>query len=593
MGIRFVLSAIALSGAACLLGCGLAGGGGSSSNPNKVATVTSISLSPQNAAATIGQKLQLSAKATFSDGTSQDISSTATWQTSDATVATVDAGAVTGIKPGVIQVLAGSGSVSAITLVNVTSKQFSNGSLNGNYVFTITTGLASPGLQVEGGSFSANGSGNITGVEDLNGSQGALKDIALTGTYSISADGRGTLTLNTAGEPARTFRFVLSSNPTGNDNDGALIEFDGVHNAIGKLEKQDKTAFANAALASSTYVFRSGGLDSTQAPASVLGTLTTDSSGATISGGLEDINDNGTINQGAGVSSPLSITAGSIGLVDAATGRATATWTAKGVAAVDFAVYVVSAQKVELVGLDSTPVIGTAEKQSAPAPSSLPAGGYAWLTNIGGVSGQFWTVGQLQVGSTQNVTEGSAVQDGNVGVNFVSPAGAFAVANTGRGTVQQSTNLGSLNLIIYMISPNKMYILQSNDPHAASGVAVSQSPGSDGFPSATLNNTFIAGGAELGDGNVAFVAEYVSDGLGHITGIEDVSQPQSGNPSKLVASTVLLGATYQFPNSVGGFQVNITTPGTGLAGVAGLLSSSQGGFFLGAPNDVDGVLVVQ
>src|SRR5690242_6811000 len=238
MAFRFGLSAIALCGAAFLLGCGLAGGGGSSSS--NVKTVTSISLSPQNTAVSIGHKLQLSAKATFSDGTSQDISSTATWQTNDSTVASVNAGAVTGIKAGVIQVQAGSGSVSASTLVNVTSKQFSNGSLNGNYVFSITTGLVSPALQVEVGSFSANGSGNITGVEDINGSQGALKDIALTGTYSISADGRGTLTLNTAGEQARTFRFVLSSNPSGSDNDGLLIEFDGVHNAIGKLEKQDK-----------------------------------------------------------------------------------------------------------------------------------------------------------------------------------------------------------------------------------------------------------------------------------------------------------------------------------------------------------------
>lgn len=592
MGFRFGLSAIALCGAACLLGCGLAGGG-TSSNSNTAANVTAISLSPQNSAATVGKSLQLAAQATFSDGSSKDISSTATWQTSDSTIATVSGGTVNGVKPGVITVQVSSGSVSATTLVNVTSEQFSNNSLKGNYVFSITTGLVSPALQVEVGSFSANGSGDITGREDINGSQGTLKEIAVTGTYAIFADGRGTLTLNTAGEQARTFRFVLSSNPTGSDNDGLLIEFDGVHNAIGKLEKQDKTAFANTALANSTYVFRSGGLDSIQAPLSAVGILTTDSSGTTFNGGLEDISDNGTINQGGGVASPLPISAGSIGPVDAGTGRATANWTAKGLAAVDFAVYIVSARKMEMVGLDSTPILGTAEKQNAPAPSSVPAGAYAWLTNIGGVSGQFWMLGQLQVGSTQNVIEGSLAQDGNVNMGFSSPPGSFAVTGNGRATVQQSTTVTPLNLVMYMISPSRMYVLQSNDSHAASGVMVSQSPGSDGFPSATLNNTFIAGGAELGDGNVAFVAEYVSDGLGHITGIEDVSQPQSGNPSKLVVSTAMLGATYQLPNAVGSFLISTATSGTGEAGLAALLSSSQGGFFIGTPNDADGVLAVQ
>src|SRR5579872_7043930 len=581
---------LALSLGAVLTGC--AGSGSSQSNTPPPA-VTAVSITPNNSAVTTGKTLQFSAKATYSDGSTKDITSTATWQTSDSTVAAVSGGNVTGEKAGVVNVRASSGQVSATTILNVTSKHFGNASLKGPYAFTLVTSVSAPALQFEVGSMSADGSGNVSGVEDINGPSGVAKAVSLSGTYAITADGRGTLTLNSSGQPARTLRFVLSANSaTPGDNNGVLIEFDGAHNAIGTLAKQDPTALANTALANGTYVFRSAGLDSSKQPVSSVGAFTLDSTGTSVSSGKEDINDNGTINNGAGAASAISITGGSIGAVDASTGRATASLVTGG-GTTDFAIYIVSAGKIEMLGVDANPLIGTAELQTQPAPSSIGAGGYLLQTDIGGVPGQFWLTGQVGVDSTSHFTGGVLSEDGKVNLVFVNPAASITVGASGRGTFQQTTNQGSLNCTFYMVSSSRMYALQTNDSHAGSGILALQVPGADGFPSINLNNTFAGGGAELGDGNVAFVVQYVSDGLGHIVGIEDVSQPQSGNPSQLSTSTIEFTANFGIPNSIGGVQFTVSGSGAGVTSLAVLLQSSSTAAFIGQPNDADGWLTVQ
>jgi len=590
LGLLLALSlSVALSG--CL-------GTGSSSPQSKTGpTVTSISLSPQNSALTVSKTLQFSAQATYSDGSTHDITSSATWQTSDSTVATVNAGNVSGIKPGVIQVRVssgnGAGAVSVTAILNVTSKNFNKASLKGGYVFSLTTALAAPNLQLEVGSFTADGNGNITGVEDMNGPSGAAKDVSLSGNYSITADGRGILTLTSSGQSARTLRLVLSANSaTPGDNNGALIEFDGAHNALGTLEKQDSSALANTALANRSYVFRTGGLDASGHPMASIGLFTADSSGITVSGGREDINDNGTINNGAGAANSVSVTGGTISTVDGNSGRASLSLTT-GAGTSNYEIYVVSASKIEIVGIDNDPAIGHAEMQAQPAPGSISAGGYLLQTDIGGIAGQFWQAGQVAVDSTSHFTAGLMTQDGGVNAVFVNPAGSITVGAGGRATFQQATSAGSLNCTFYMISSSKMYLLQTNDAHAGAGLLELQAPGPDGFTSPTLNNTFAASGAELGDGNVAFVQQLVSDGMGHVVGIADVSQPQSGNPAQLVTSTVVINATYPAPNSIGGVTFNVSSPGLGVAALSVLLQSPSSAAFVGVPNDVDGWLVTQ
>lgn len=591
LGRRFARLWLALTLSGLLAGC-IASGTSKSSNP--APTITSISLSPQNSAVTVGKTLQLSAQATFSDGSTQDVTSTATWATSDTGLATVSSGGlVTGVKIGLVNVAVGSGAARASTILNVTTKSFSQSSLKGSYAFTLTGETSQ--RRLEGGSIKADGAGNFTGIEDINSATGVTKAVSVLGKYTIMADGRGSLTLNTAGEASRTFHFVLSANSASpGDNNGQLIEFDKAGTTAGLLLAQDLSALSNASLANHVYAFRVGGLDSTQNPISIVGQFTVDGSGVNFSRGEEDENDNGTINSGAGASSAESITAGTIGAVDPVTGRATLSLTV-GSSASDFAAYVISSGKIEVVGLDAVPMVsGEAEAQVSPLPSAPTAGGYTLATEIGGMRGQYWIMGQLQVGSSGQITGVDQNQDGGLVLGIASPGGTFSLGANGRGSLLEDTGSGARSFVVYVVSAVKVYVLQIDDPHADSGLAELQQPGPDGFSTGTLNNSFVLSAADTSDGNLAMVGEVVADGTGHLTGMVDVSQPQAGNPSQLAVSTVPLTAAYSAPLAMGVASGANSSQGAGIQTFILYLDSSNKALLLGtSPIDIDGGIALQ
>ena len=74
----------------------------SSTSPSTVSSVT-----VSGAAPTVGSAVQFTATASLSDGTTQDVTSLATWQSSDSSEATVSStGVVTAIAPGSVSVTA-------------------------------------------------------------------------------------------------------------------------------------------------------------------------------------------------------------------------------------------------------------------------------------------------------------------------------------------------------------------------------------------------------------------------------------------------------------------------------------------------------
>lgn len=84
--------------------------------------VMSIAVSPTNVSTPLGfQQPQFTAMATFSDGSQQDLTSTATWATDSPQVATIDSsGLATTVGVGTANVSAASGSVTGSTSLNVT-----------------------------------------------------------------------------------------------------------------------------------------------------------------------------------------------------------------------------------------------------------------------------------------------------------------------------------------------------------------------------------------------------------------------------------------------------------------------------------------
>ena len=104
IGIAFVVAVFA---AAC------------SSSPTSSTTVASIAIT--GSAPAVGSTSQLTATATMSNGTTQDVTSSATWVSGDATIATVSgAGVVTGVSAGSTTVTATYQSVTAADSIAVT-----------------------------------------------------------------------------------------------------------------------------------------------------------------------------------------------------------------------------------------------------------------------------------------------------------------------------------------------------------------------------------------------------------------------------------------------------------------------------------------
>lgn len=122
------------------------------------ATLASITVGPSNPTLAKGTSLQMQATGTFSDGSTQDLTSSATWTTSDGKVATVSSasgsqGLVQAVSTGPATITASVSSVNGGTLVLVTSAKLASIALtpssptvaNGSKVQFTATGVFSDG----------------------------------------------------------------------------------------------------------------------------------------------------------------------------------------------------------------------------------------------------------------------------------------------------------------------------------------------------------------------------------------------------------------------------------------------------------------
>jgi hypothetical protein len=124
---------------------------------------------------------------------------------------------------------------------------FSAATLSGPFAFTVAgADLAVGGPFAAGGILISDGAGNVSsGIEDVNDSGSTATGVALTGTYTMAANGRGTLALNGS---AGATNFVIY--PT---TGGVLaLESDPLLLTSGTALQQQTAAFTNASF-SGTY----------------------------------------------------------------------------------------------------------------------------------------------------------------------------------------------------------------------------------------------------------------------------------------------------------------------------------------------------
>jgi len=349
--------------------------------------------------------------------------------------------------------------------------QFSNASVNGNYVYqiegldfsTTTNGVA----YREAGVFAANGSGAVTVTDDF--SEGStILNTTSTGSYSISNDGTGSLSFNNALGTIKLAVTLVSSSKV------YLVEGDPALNAGGLAEKQDATAISAAP--SGTFAFREHDVN----PESVARVGVFGISGGTVGSGSVDVNRSG------GFSS-LTFTAGSFNTPDSTTGRGTGTLTDSSPATTTFIYYVVDANNVRF--LSSTPGIvglGRAERQSGTLTLS---GSYAFASKgdtsslLGGVN----TAGRFTA-SAGTITGGArdSVQDGNTATN-VSFTGTYIQAANGRAVVTLSTAANN-SLVVWMVSPSRGFFLVNDANTVQDGTLDLQTIST--FSNSTMNGQY-------------------------------------------------------------------------------------------------------
>jgi len=241
---------------------------------------------------------------------------------------------------------------------------FNNASLSGTYVFSFSgtdvtpdQGAPDESFFAVAGTLVANGSGSFSSgsLLDLNdpaltaaagSSSSVLTSVPVTGSYSISADGRGTGTLNFTINNVQVplgIDFVLSS-PSG----GLITRFDNDGSGSGTIDLQ--TAGITQANLQGSYAFSLSGVDTTFTNSlGAVGIFTLDANGNAT--GTEDFNDNG---DSTGLTA-LPLTSGSV--LAGSPGTAQLNASAGSLSALGFDVWVVDSTHLKFIETDSTAIL--------------------------------------------------------------------------------------------------------------------------------------------------------------------------------------------------------------------------------------------
>lgn len=391
-----------------------------------------------------------------------------------------------------------------------------NGELNGQYAFVVG-GFDGSGYANSAGSITADGNGNITsGVVDNNNSSGVATSLAVTGTYSIGSDNRGTMTITTSAGTS-TMAFVVGGISSGVATKGHVINYDPNSWVTGQFKKQDPTAFTASGV-NGNFAMGAVGGDSLGQRFAIAGRMTLSS--GTISNGIGDDDTAGTLQSSILIS-------GSYTTPDTR-GRSTANLTFNGAATpVHQAIYVVSASEFYIVSLDP---MTTDQSYSGVALAQSGTFNNGSLNGTSVFYQQGNCNGGTHVGAGLVVTNGSgtiSVSDDENKCGVVTSnntfSGTYSVASNGRVMITGSGN----QPILYLVSAGKGFLVGTN-----TGVDFGQFEAQSGgpFSASTVAGTFMFGSlwpAATGVGVQSGTATFTS--LGAITGTSD--QNQSGATS--------------------------------------------------------------
>jgi hypothetical protein len=367
-----------------------------------------------------------------------------------------------------LAVLAGCGGGSRNNPTPPPSGGFLLSDLNGTYVFSTIGVDATNNFLTMVGTFSANGSGGITGgTVDINdpGFGIPVRGLAITGgKYSVTSDGRGqaTLSARTPFSNSIGVDFVLSSK-----SHGLITQFDPNGTGSGTLDLQ--SAVTQAQLAGS-YAFNLSGIDTGGAALATVGSFTLGADG-TIAAGVQDFND---ANAFTSLSLSGSVTPGSAGAPGAATLTTSGT-----LGTLTFDVYPVDSTHLKFIEVaGASLLVGDAfTQQGAALPTTATT--FVFTMAGGGSAGPLAVGGLMPISGTGTIGAGALVDINDAGTVTSAPlgfSGSYAASGTvgGRTLFNVSGFSVAAQFVAYPTTSAGLQILQSDSTGFLDGVAFAQ-----------------------------------------------------------------------------------------------------------------------
>jgi len=412
---------------------------------------------------------------------------------------------------------------------------FTNANLTGPFAFSYI-GSDAGGFLAVAGSFVADGAGHLSsGTQDINSGVAVNTNAAVSGTYLVRADGRGTITLNSPAGNS-TLDFVIVSG-----GHALVTRFDGNATGSGTIDQQTTSAFSNAALAG-PFAFSLSGIDTGGVPLTVGGVFTSDASG-TLTSGLDDSNDNGLVVTNDPMTGSIPVTSTGRGIATLNTVRGTLT----------FAYYVVDANHLKIVETNTIPALGgEAFRQTGPFTNASVSGPFAFtVAGADLLNGNpFAAGGVLTSDGAGNVTSG--IEDFNDGgsITIAVPfTGTYSMAPNGRGTLTLNTTAGIFSFAIYP-SSGGVLVLEVDSRFLTSGTALQQQTAP--FTASSFQGTYgmnfdaaSSGGSELDS-----IAEFTADGVSKLTGIIDINNSGGITFGQSMTGTFVANANGRFALSL-------------------------------------------
>jgi hypothetical protein len=367
-----------------------------------------------------------------------------------------------------------------------TSGNFSNSNLSGNFTYQVTGYDLTTGTPIpfyEAGAFVADGKGNITGGED-DFAEGSLvvQNGMSPGTYSISKDGTGVLTLDFANGGGLQLAIAVNSSPTIYMTVNITQPTSAVRQVTGTGVAVSQTTSAFSTAPSGPFAFRMHSVSAVSGSIGRVGMFNV--AGGTVTSGNMDENQAGSLSQ-------LTLTSGLFNTADSF-GRGTGSLTDSSGTTIPFAYYVADSSHVYFFLTEGATAngLGQAEAQTGPFSANSFSGSYVFGSrgddnfSLGGVNtvGQFnASGGAISGGQYDAVVDGVPVSPGT----FAS--GTYTVASNGRVVLSlNSSASGTIQEICWLVSPSRTLFLTNDTTKVEDGTADLQQ-------SATFSNSSVNG----------------------------------------------------------------------------------------------------